>query len=126
MDIFAFYSVRNPEVNRDVCCQEIKIARQFQESRTAGILGVVCCNDRAVCLLRNENVACRTSRIERHFETKRKKFLRDDTKKIEAFKKEVSRYEKQSQVLKKSFAVQIKVRKAATKLQNVWSSAGSF
>ena len=44
----------------------------------------------------------------------------------EAFKKEVSRYKKQSSILKKSFAVQIKVRKVATKLQNVSPSTRSL
>ena len=54
-----------------------------------------------------------------------KNYLEDDLKKNEAFKKAVSRYEKQSGILKK-FAVQIKVRKGATKLQNVLPSAGSL
>ena len=61
----------------------------------------------------------------RHFETNHKKLFRDDSK-IEALKKSVSLYEKQSSILKKSFAVQIKVRKVATKLQNVSPCTGSL
>ena len=65
-----------------------------------------------------ENDACRTSSIKRQFQTKHEKLLKDDSKKNEAFKKPVSRYE-QSSILEKSFAIQIKLRKVATKLQNV-------
>ena len=61
----------------------------------------------------------------RHCETNHEKLFRDDSKN-EALKKAVSRFENQSSILKKSFAVQIKVRKVATKLQNVSPNAGSL
>ena len=72
------------------------------------------------------NVASRTSSINRHFEIKLQKLFKDDLKKNEAFKKAVSRYEKLGSIVKKSFAVQIKVRKADTKLQNALPSAESI
>ena len=123
-DLFRF----NPDVNRNVCSQEVKIrctVRQFQESWTTDF-GFICRNDRAVCTLCCENVVCRTSRIKRHFETKHKKLFKDDSEKHEALKKAVSRYEKQSSIFKKLFAVQIKLRKVVTKLQDVSPSAGSL
>ena len=75
--------------------------RQFQESWTTDF-GFVRRNNRAICALCCENVVCRTSSIERHFETKHKKLIKDDFEKKEALKKVVSRYEKQSSIFKKA------------------------
>ena len=59
-------------------------ARQFQESWTAEVFWFVGRNDRVVCTLCSENVACSTSSLKRHFETKHEKLFRNDLKKIEA------------------------------------------
>ena len=75
--------------------------RQFQESWTTDF-GFACRNDRAVCTLCGENVVCRTSSIKRHFETKHKKLFKDNSEKNEAFKKSVSRCEKQISIFKKA------------------------
>ena len=60
------------------------------------------------------------------FRNQTRKLFRGDLKKNEAFKKEVSHYEKQSNIKKKLFAVQIKKRKVAAKLQNLLPSARSL
>ena len=64
--------------------------------------------------LRCEKFACRTSNIKRHFETKHEKLFKDDSKKIEAFRKAIF------SISKKSFAIglQMKIRKVATQLQS--------
>ena len=99
--------------------------RQFQESWTTDF-GFVCRNDRAVCTLCCENVVCRTSSIKRHFETKHKKLFKDDLRSMKLLKRQFLVTKNKVAFLKKSFAVQIKLRKVATKLQNVSPSAGSL
>ena len=75
--------------------------RQFQESWITDF-GFVCRNDRAVCALCCENVVCHISSIKRLFETKHKKFFKNDSEKNEVLKKAVSRYEKRSSIFKKA------------------------
>ena len=64
--------------------------------------------------------------INRHFEIKHQKLFKDDLKKNKAFKKAVSRCDKLGSIVKKSFAVQIKVRNVDTKLQSALPSAESI
>ena len=73
-------------------------ARQFQESLTAEVFWFVGRNDRVVCTLCSENVACRTSSTKRHFETKHEKFLEMIRRRMRLVA--VSRFEKQSSILK--------------------------
>ena len=82
-------------------CKRLKLdLRSFQESWTTDF-GFVSQDDRAVCALCCQNIVCRTSSVERHFETKHEKSFKDDAEKIESLKKAVSRYEKQSSIFKK-------------------------
>ena len=71
-------------------------ARSFQEFCTTDF-GFVSRNDKAVCALFCQSVVCRTSNIKRHFETKHKKFFKDNAETIEY----VTRYKKQSGIFKK-------------------------
>lgn len=80
--------------------KKVKIdVRSFQSSWTDDF-GFIQKNDRAVCALCCENVVCRTSSVKRHFETKHEKTFKDTAEKAEAIKKALSRYEKQTSVLK--------------------------
>ena len=58
----------------------------FQESWTTDF-GFISQDDRAVCVLCCQNIACRTSSIKRHFETKHEKSFEDDAEKIKSLKK---------------------------------------
>ena len=97
--------------------------RQFQESWTTDF-GFVFRNDRALCALCCKNVVCRTSSIKRHFETKHKKLFKDDSEKNEALKKAVSRYEKQSNIFKKSIRSTNQTMKSSYKVAECIAKRG--
>ena len=74
--------------------------RSFQEFWTTDF-GFVSGDHMAVCALCCQNVVCRTSSKKRHFETKHEKSFKDGAEEIESLKKAVSRYKKQSSILRK-------------------------
>ena len=81
-------------------CNRLKLdVRSFQESWTTDF-GFVSREDRAVCVLRCQNIVCRTSSMKRNFETKHAKSFKDDAEKIKSLKKAVSRHENQSSIFK--------------------------
>ena len=124
MPVFAFYSVFICDVKRDVCSQESKSdVKQFQESWTTGLsvvmkeLYVHSAVKMLFTVLQVFNVTLKpnTKNDSKVILRRMKLLIRQCpvTKNKVAFKK-------------KPFAVQIKLRKVATKLQNVSPSAGNL
>ncbi|XP_074847014.1 general transcription factor II-I repeat domain-containing protein 2A-like isoform X1 [Carettochelys insculpta] len=80
-------------------CKKAKLdVRSFRPSWTEEY-GFVQHEDRAVCALCCESVVCRTSSVQRHFQTKHERHFTDEVSKAESIKQAIVRFEKQSNVL---------------------------
>uniref|UniRef100_A0A8C8RPP1 Uncharacterized protein n=1 Tax=Pelusios castaneus TaxID=367368 RepID=A0A8C8RPP1_9SAUR len=73
--------------------------RSFQPSWTDKF-GFVPNGDRAVCAFCRESVVCRTSSVQRHFQTKHEKSFFGDADKIESIARAVAGFEKESSIFK--------------------------
>ena len=72
--------------------------------------------DRAVCALCYESVVCRTSSVQRHFETKHQSKFKTSEKKGEAIKKAISGFKKQTSILSQAFGMKSKATECSYKI----------
>jgi hypothetical protein len=89
--------------------------RPFQENWTEEY-GFVGQKDRAVCAFCCESVACRTSSVKRHFQTKHQFKFKTSEEKSEAIKKAISGFEKQTSILSKAVGMKIKATECSYKI----------
>ena len=99
--------------------------RQFQESWTTDF-GFVCCNGRAICALCCKMSFAVFQVLNVILKSNTKNCSKMILRRIKLLKRQLLVKKNKVAFLKKPFAVQIKLRKVGTKLQNVSPSAGSL
>jgi hypothetical protein len=83
--------------------------------------------DRAVCALCCETVVCRTSSVQRHYQTKHQSMFKNSEKKSEAIKRAVSGYKKQTSIFSQVIGTKNKATECSHKIaQRVASKAKPF
>ena len=124
--MFAFYSVFNSDVKRDVCSQEVKIRGETISSRGQQILGLSVVMTELYIHSAVKMSFAVPQVLNVILKPNTKNYSKIILRKIKLLKRQFLVTKNKVELKKKPFAVQIKLRKVATKLQNVSQSAGSL